>query len=180
MHEITGESRVSRRRSTKLRVGAYPGTAQRLARQQLLAGQQPTFTHTIAYAMRGLLEIGDYAKRQDFVGAATKIADAMYAALPANGYMPGRFDREWRPTVKWSCLTGDCQLAINWARLFQITGEEKYRRATSCILPFVKSTQRLAGHDLDTTGGIKAHTRLMVGTILGSIQTGQRSFLRTH
>ena len=155
VHEITGESRfldAAVRNCEWALTQALPNGW--LDNNCLQDNNQP-FTHTIAYAMRGLLEIGDYAKRQDFVGAATKIADAMHAALPANGYMPGRFNREWRPTVKWSCLTGDCQLAINWARLFQITGEERYRQATNCVLPFVKSTQRLTGHGLDITGGIK-------------------------
>ena len=65
--------------------------------------------------------------------AARKIGDAMLAALPADGRLPGRFDADWKPTVKWSCLTGDCQLGINWGRLFQITGDARYRDATTRI-----------------------------------------------
>jgi hypothetical protein len=53
--------------------------------------------------MRGLLEIGAYAQCEDLL-----------KALPANGKLPGRFDNQWQPTVNWSCLTGDCQLGINW------------------------------------------------------------------
>jgi hypothetical protein len=113
------------------------------------------FTHTIAYAMRGLLEIGDYAGREDFVLAARKIGDAMVAALPADGFLPGRFDADWKPTVKWSCLTGDCQLGINWGRLFQITGDARYRDATARILGFVKKTQLLADKEEARIGGIK-------------------------
>lgn len=84
-------------------MGPHPGAGQRLARHQpcLQDSSQP-FTHTIAYAMRGLLEIGDYAGREDFVLAACKIGDAMVAALPADGFLPGRFDADWKPTVKWS------------------------------------------------------------------------------
>ncbi|MFZ4535398.1 beta-L-arabinofuranosidase domain-containing protein [Propionivibrio sp.] len=125
-----------------------------LAQNCLQDNQQP-FTHTIAYAMRGLLEIGAAAGRQDFIAAAEVIGDAMLVALPTDGRLPGRFDDTWRPTVKWSCLTGDCQLGINWGRLYQITGERKYREATSRILDFVKRTQRIAGEDKDTLGGIK-------------------------
>lgn len=125
-----------------------------LANNCLQDNDQP-FTHTIAYAMRGLLEIGAYARREDFLEAARKIGDAMIAALPASGRLPGRFDNNWQPTVKWSCLTGDCQLGINWGRLYQITGEEKYSDATAHILPFVKSTQQLEGTSMSTRGGIK-------------------------
>ncbi len=125
-----------------------------LAQNCLQDSNQP-FTHTIAYAMRGLLEIGAAAGRNDLIKAARVIGDAMIAALPANGFLPGRFDQNWRPTVKWSCLTGDCQLGINWGRLYQLTGDEQYRQATSRILQFVKRTQDLAGPNHDTRGGIK-------------------------
>jgi hypothetical protein len=56
--------------------------------------------------------------------------------------------------VRWSCLTGDAQIAINWGRLYQLTGEERYRDGTSSVLQFVKTTQKLAGA-LAETGGIK-------------------------
>lgn len=124
-----------------------------LAQNCLQDNAQP-FTHTIAYAMRGLLEIGAAANREDLIQAARVIGDAMIANLPANGFLPGRFNERWQPTVKWSCLTGDCQLGINWGRLYQITGEEKYREATSRVLDFVKRTQKLNA-DENERGGIK-------------------------
>ena len=123
--------------------------------QNCLQDNTQPFTHTIAYAMRGLLEIGAAAGRDDFLAAARVIGDAMIAALPADGRLPGRFNEHWKPTVKWSCLTGDCQLGINWGRLYQITSEEHYQEATSRILGFVKKTQSLSGADTDTRGGIK-------------------------
>lgn len=124
-----------------------------LAQNCLQDSAQP-FTHTIAYAMRGLLEIGAAAQREDLIQAARVIGDAMIANLPANGFLPGRFNDRWQPTVKWSCLTGDCQLGINWGRLYQIAGEEKYREATSRVLDFVKRTQKLHA-DQSECGGIK-------------------------
>lgn len=124
-----------------------------LAQNCLQDNSQP-FTHTIAYAMRGLLEVGAAAEREDLIQAARVIGDAMIAALPANGFLPGRFNPQWQPTVKWSCLTGDCQLGINWGRLYQVTGEEKYKDATSRVLGFVKRTQKLEGEDCER-GAIK-------------------------
>lgn len=125
-----------------------------LAQNCLQDNQQP-FTHTIAYAQRGLLEIGAAASREDFIEAARVIGDAMYTALPSNGNLPGRFNNQWKPTVGWSCLTGDCQLGINWGRLYKITGDNRYREATTRILTFVKRTQKLNSRNADTLGGIK-------------------------
>lgn len=155
VHDITGEPRYL---DAAVRNADWAMTQRNevgwLAQNCLQDNTQP-FTHTIAYAMRGLLEIGAAAQREDLIHAARIIGDAMIANLPADGRLPGRFDDRWQPTVKWSCLTGDCQLGINWGRLYQITGEAKYRDATTTILGFVKRTQKLAGADRDTVGGIK-------------------------
>lgn len=124
-----------------------------LAQNCLQDDEQP-YVHTIAYAMRGIMEVGNYASRHDFMEQAVIMGDALLHALPANGSLPGRFDANWRPTVKWSCLTGDAQMAINWSRLYQITGQDKYRDAASQILLFLKSTQKLSG-DENEVGGIK-------------------------
>jgi rhamnogalacturonyl hydrolase YesR len=119
-----------------------------------LGDDRQPFVHTIAYAMRGFLEVGVYASRTDFIDQAKRIGDAVLARLPANGALPGRFDAAWNPTVKWSCLTGNCQMAINWARLYQITGDSRYREAVSRVNRFTCSTQRLDGSDAER-GGIK-------------------------
>lgn len=112
------------------------------------------FVHTIAYAMRGIMEIGVFTQRDDFIEQAVKMGNALLIALPKDGFLPGRFDRDWQPTVKWSCLTGDAQIAINWSRLYQLTGDEKYKEAAKRILHFLKSTQKLTG-DAAECGGIK-------------------------
>ncbi|MCK7579245.1 MAG: hypothetical protein MZV65_28285 [Chromatiales bacterium] len=154
-HAITGERRFL---DAAVRNGEWALTQAQpngwLANNCLQDNEQP-FTHTIAYAMRGLLEIGAYAQREDLLNAARRIGDGMLNALPANGKLPGRFGNQWQPTVTWSCLTGDCQLGINWGRLYQLTGEQTYREATARVLSFVKRTQRLDGDDPDTRGGIK-------------------------
>ncbi|MCC2869214.1 MAG: glycoside hydrolase family 127 protein [Candidatus Accumulibacter phosphatis] len=155
VHDITGERRYL---DAALRNADWAMTQRNdvgwLAQNCLQDSAQP-FTHTIAYAMRGLLEIGAAAQREDLVEAARTIGEAMISALPADGCLPGRFDAAWKPTVKWSCLTGDCQLGINWGRLYQITAETKYKEATSRVLGFVKQTQRIDDQDSHTIGGIK-------------------------
>jgi len=112
------------------------------------------YTHTIAYAQRGVLEIGAALGNERYIAAAVKIGEAMLKAQPPSGAMPGRFDRDWRPTVRWSCLTGVAQLAINWARLYQLTADDRYRQATRRANRFLKTTQKLDG-DPDERGGIK-------------------------
>lgn len=112
------------------------------------------YVHTIAYAMRGLLEVGVVAQREDFIAAACRIGAALLDRLPADGRLPGRFDATWRPRVRWSCLTGDAQMAVNWGRVFQVRGGERYRDGVRRINRFLKTTQTLTGPDAER-GGIK-------------------------
>jgi hypothetical protein len=69
--------------------------------------------------------------------------------------MSGRFDREWRPAVRWSCLTGQVQMCANWIRLHLITGERGWLDAVPAVLRFVKSTQNRTAANLGLRGGIK-------------------------
>ncbi len=154
VYEITGER--------QLLECAVKNVTWALAQQQengwlpynCLQDDSQPFVHTIAYAMRGFLEVGVGTGRDDFLQAAIKIGNALLKALPEDGFLPGRFDAQWRPTVKWSCLTGDAQTAINWGRLYQLTGDTRYREAVRRINRFVKTTQKLDG-PLDERGGIK-------------------------
>jgi uncharacterized protein YyaL (SSP411 family) len=57
--------------------------------------------------------------------------------------------------VKWACLTGDAQIAVNWGRLYQLKGDNKYRDAVQCVLRFLKSTQKLKDDCVSECGGIK-------------------------
>ena len=155
VHDITGDRAFLKAAVRNAEWAMTQRNAAGWLAQNCLQDNAQPFTHTIAYAMRGLLEIGAAAARDDLVAAARVIGDAMIAALPANGRLPGRFDEHWKPTVKWSCLTGDCQLGINWGRLYQLSGENRYWEATSRILGFVKKTQLLAAADENTRGGIK-------------------------
>ena len=154
VHAITGEREFLERAVRNCEWALTQRTASGwLAANCLMDPRQP-YVHTIAYAMRGLLEVGEYAHREEFVAAAVRIGDALLSALPRSGRLPGRFDQDWRATVAWSCLTGNAQIAINWGRLFQITGEPRYRDAVLRINAFTKRTQLLDGPP-EERGGIK-------------------------
>ena len=47
----------------------------------------------------------------------------------AGGRLPATFDSNWEPTARYECLTGTVQLGGVWLRLFQLTGEARYREA---------------------------------------------------
>jgi hypothetical protein len=103
------------------------------------------FTHTIAYAIRGLLEGGALLAEERFVAAALKAARALAAAQRPDGSLAGIFADGWRPTAAYCCLTGVAQMCINWLRLRRLTGEEDLSEAARCGIGYLKATQRRHG-----------------------------------
>ncbi|MCW8890537.1 MAG: hypothetical protein OQL20_07765 [Sedimenticola sp.] len=154
VHSISGEGRLLEYAVKNLEWAKSQSHSNGWLEENCLQDNTQPFLHTIAYAMRGFLEVGIYADRQDFVDLAIQIGDALLQRLPESGFMPGRFNSQWEPTVKWSCLTGNAQIAINWGRLYKLTGDYKYKEAVIRINTFTKSTQHMRGNP-DERGGIK-------------------------
>ncbi len=76
-----------------------------------------SFTHTIAYTIRGLLESGLLLDEPRYIHAARSSAIEIAAAiLRDNGYFHGAYKRDWSGS-RYSCLTGNAQLAIIWKKL---------------------------------------------------------------
>jgi uncharacterized protein YyaL (SSP411 family) len=110
--------------------------------------------HTIAYCIRGILESGALLNNRHYIDRARLAADAVLDTQRKDGSLAGRFSDRWEPTVSWSCLTGDAQIAIIWGRLFQITGHDRYRAGMFRANTYLKSVQLLETGNPDLYGGI--------------------------
>jgi len=111
--------------------------------------------HTLAYAIRGLLEGGRVLGEPRLLHAAERAADALRAAVRADGWMSGRYRSDWSPAARWSCLTGQAQMANNWIRLAEITGDPKWLEPVPAVLRFLKRTQNRSSREPGLRGGIK-------------------------
>ena len=111
--------------------------------------------HTLAYATRGLLEGGRVLGDPRLLRAAERTAGALMAAVRADGWMPGRYRPDWSPAVGWSCLTGQAQMANNWIRLAEITGDSRWLEPVPVVLRFLKRTQNRRSREPGVRGGIK-------------------------
>jgi hypothetical protein len=111
--------------------------------------------HTLTYTIRGLLEGGRVLEDAALLQSAMLSAAALLDRVRDDGWMAGRFRRDWSPAVEWSCLTGEAQMANNWMRLYRITGDRRWLEKVPSILRFLKGTQNRSS-DLDgLRGGIK-------------------------
>ncbi|HZS11976.1 MAG TPA: prenyltransferase/squalene oxidase repeat-containing protein [Nitrospirales bacterium] len=123
------------------------------ARCCLTDARQP-LTHTIGYALRGIIEAYRYSRDGRLLTAARRTADGLLSVLAPDGFIPGRLKWDWQGTVEWACLTGSVQIASCWLLLYGETGHRPYRDAAFTANRFVRRTLRLDG-PLDTRGAVK-------------------------
>jgi hypothetical protein len=112
-------------------------------------------THTIAYSIRGILEVGVAAGRKNYIEHALQMARMVAREQRADGALAAHYTPEWRTSAKWSCVTGNSQMAINWLRLAQLTGEKALLLNAIRANRFNMSIQDLLTKDLNVQGAIK-------------------------
>lgn len=123
-------------------------------RSNAFVPQRDPFTHTIAYAIRGLLEGGVVLGDERFVGAARRAAQALVGAQRHDGWLAGTYADHWRPSAGYACVTGVAQMALCWIRLHQLEGNEVFIVAARRAIDYVKRTQRLDSGDPIVRGAI--------------------------
>jgi hypothetical protein len=106
-----------------------------------LSRSEAPLTHTIGYALQGILEVGVLSGRDDFQTAVRRGIDPLLEKIAPDGYLPGRFYADWEPGSFSSCLTGNAQIALVCFRLAEVTGETRYATSANRLLDFLKSLQ---------------------------------------
>lgn len=120
-----------------------------------LEDNEHPLTHTIAYAIRGILEVSLIAGDDQGVEIAMNMAQAVAATQRSDGALPGRLDRRWKPYVRWTCVTGNAQMSIIWLRLATLKGQEDFRAAADKAIRFNLSILDTENADPAVRGGVK-------------------------
>lgn len=112
-------------------------------------GNDAPLTHTIGYAVHGLLEGYLLMQRDDLLEAATLSLHSMMHRFELDGRpLRGRLLSDWGPAVSSTCVTGDAQISICWMKLFKISGDFRYLNAALKMNDFLKRIQFDCGHQL--------------------------------
>jgi hypothetical protein len=119
-----------------------------------LINPRSPLTHTIGYALRGVVEGYRFSGDRKLLEAALKGAEGTLHALRPDGFLPGCLDSQWRGTVSWSCLTGTAQIAICWLLLYQETGDSRWRDGAYLANRYIRQTIRITGPE-NTRGAVK-------------------------
>jgi hypothetical protein len=101
------------------------------------------FTHTIAYTLQGLIESAILVGSWMPAGAAAmESAEILLRKYESSKCLGGAYGMDWKPTRWYACLTGHCQLASMWLRLFERTGDPRFLNVAIKALDDVASRQR--------------------------------------
>jgi len=111
-------------------------------------------THTIGYALRGVVEAYRFSRDGIFLAAARRTADGLLSALRDDGHLAGRLLPDWSAGVGWVCLTGTAQIACCWSLLFELTQDQRYARAAVKANDFLRRSVRVEGPP-ETRGAVK-------------------------
>jgi len=153
-YELTGRAEYREAALRNVRWALTQRTSTGWLELNCLSDSVRPLTHTIAYAIRGILEIGISAADESFVRVARVAADALLRAQRSDGSLAGRYSEGWVPEVSWSCLTGNVQTAIIWGRLYQVCGEARYLDAVRKANRSVTSRVNLSASEPGIRGGV--------------------------
>lgn len=110
--------------------------------------------HTIGYTLQGVLEVGILSGERRFVEAARRGTLPLLPLVSPKGFIRGRFREDWSPAARWSCLTGNAQLAVVCFRLHEVTGEKAFLDAANRLTNLLKALQSLRTGDPGIDGAI--------------------------
>jgi hypothetical protein len=119
-----------------------------------LSDASKPLTHTIGYALRGVLEAYLFSHHDELLAAAELTGISLAEKINADGYLAGRLDQNFNAACNYACLTGSAQIAHCLFLLYQLTGSQKYLSAGQRAISYVRRTIRLNGPP-GILGGVK-------------------------
>jgi hypothetical protein len=111
-------------------------------------------THTLVYTVEGLLYGGILLNENRFIRAAQLTADKMLRRFEIDKKLYGRYNSNWKATVKWTCLTGCAQISLVWSKLFEITNNAWYLNAALKMNDYLCKNQNIVSSVRGIRGGI--------------------------
>ena len=152
--EITGEERYRRAAERNLEYVIRRTHPNGWTSDNCLNDPERPLLHTIAYTTQGMLELSLALGSRRGLELVCRANRALLEALERDGRLSGRYDADWRPCVRWRCLTGEAQTAVVWFVLATALGNDEWRHAGLRLNQQLKATQALRGNP-DIVGGIK-------------------------
>lgn len=111
-------------------------------------------THTIAYTISGVLEMARSLGDDEGVDAARHAALRVARTLELRRRLPGMLDPRWRAAADFTCLTGNCQMALVWFDLHRMRHDPALVSAALKAIDDVEAAQNMESSNPAIRGAI--------------------------
>ncbi|MEO7761169.1 MAG: prenyltransferase/squalene oxidase repeat-containing protein [Casimicrobiaceae bacterium] len=111
-------------------------------------------THTLGYALRGVVEAWRFTVNPALLVAARRTADGLLSAQRSDGFLPGQLRSDWSASAQWAGLSGMSQIAICWLMLYQDCADARYLQAAVAANRYVRRSV-LFDVSGEIAGGVK-------------------------
>lgn len=112
-------------------------------------------THTIAYTIEGLWYAGRLLKDNRYTKVAEQTCQQLYRIFNRDQQLWATYDHHWQPRSRYTCLTGNAQIAILWLEIGQQFKRAAFIKAARTILRSLKTGQNIEDPASPIYGGIK-------------------------
>lgn len=112
------------------------------------------FTHTIAYTLRGFLEMGALLNDVTYIQVVTDAMEVLRLDRQKRKKIAGSYNDSWQGNYSFRCVTGHAQLSIISFRLFQLTNDMKWLDFGRCLFEDIITDQKLNPMDPDLQGAV--------------------------
>ncbi len=146
LHDITGDGRYLRSARQNIDWALSKQAANYWFSENAFTPFDSPFTHTIAYALEGILESGVYLGEDAYIKATLDSAQTLLRCLASGDFFKGTYDSQWNSRAHYSCLTGNAQISIIFLRCYQLTQMAGYRDAAKRLNEFLKKKQWVDGN----------------------------------
>lgn len=119
-----------------------------------LSDTSTPLTHTLGYALRGVIEAWRFTRNPALLAAARRTADGLLSAQRDDGFLPGQLRSDWSAGAKWAGLTGMAQISICWFKLYEDTADARYLKAGTAANQYVRRSV-LLDVSREIAGGVK-------------------------
>lgn len=102
------------------------------------------FTHTIAATLRGFLESARLLDDPERYARPVMVALRRLAedTIAMNGRLPGAYDTDWHSDRRYTCLSGNAQIALCLLEAYTINRNERFPQAARALIEEVCRYQR--------------------------------------
>lgn len=112
------------------------------------------FTHTIAYTLRGFLEMGTLLNDKEYLQMVADAMEKLRIDRKKRNKLAGSYNGRWQGNYSFRCVTGHAQLSIISFRLFQLTNDIKWLDFGRCLFEDIIADQKLNPIDSQLHGAV--------------------------